>query len=162
MLKAIHAQEDRAAAREKAARVVEKLEAMKLSKAAEIVRQGADETLSYIRFPSEHQRSLRTNNPLERIMKEIRRRTRVVGAGRHTDPGTLTSMLSFSGSLKVFVAVEPCDMRRSFDGLHNAVSHPARRGPEERRALRLHQQAPLTAQNPLLGWKWNLDFGKTA
>ena len=31
-------------------------------------------------------------------------------------------MLSFSGSLKVFVAVEPYDMRRSSNGLHDAVS----------------------------------------
>lgn len=30
-------------------------------------------------------------------------------------------MLSFSGSLRVFVAVEPCDMRKSFNGLHDLV-----------------------------------------
>jgi len=80
MLKAIHAQEDRAAAREKAAAVAAKLEAMRLGQAAEIVRSGVDETLSYMAFPREHWTRLRTNNVLERIMKEIRRRTRVVGA----------------------------------------------------------------------------------
>jgi transposase-like protein len=80
MLKAIHAQEDRQAALRKAADVAEKLEAMKLSKAAQIVREGVDETLSYMAFPPEHWRQIRTNNPLERIMREIRRRTRVVGA----------------------------------------------------------------------------------
>jgi len=80
MLKAIHAQEDRVAAEEKVAAVVKKLNELKLTQAAGIVEQGAAETLSYYAFPSQHWRSLRTNNPLERLMREIRRRTRVVGA----------------------------------------------------------------------------------
>lgn len=80
MLKAIHAQEDLEAAREKAQSVAAKLEVMKLKKAARIVREGFEETLSYYRFPRAHWRSLRTNNPLERILREIRRRTRVVAS----------------------------------------------------------------------------------
>jgi len=56
------------------------LEAMRLDKAAVLVRESVAETLSYMYFPSEHWRQIRTNNPLERIMREIRRRTRVVGA----------------------------------------------------------------------------------
>ena len=80
MLKAIHAQEDAKAAKEKALQVVEKLRAMRLAKAAVIVENGIDETLSYYNMPPEHWRCLRTNNPLERLMREIRRRTRVVGA----------------------------------------------------------------------------------
>ena len=79
MLKAIHAQEDREAALEKAALVVEKLKGMKLYTAANTVETGIRETLTYTAFPREHWRSLRTNNPMERIMREIRRRTRVVG-----------------------------------------------------------------------------------
>jgi transposase-like protein len=80
MLKAIHAQEDRAAALAKGKDVVEKLKGMKLKKAAKCVEEGVEETLAYMSFPSEHWRKIRTNNPLERIMREIRRRTRVVGA----------------------------------------------------------------------------------
>lgn len=80
MLKAIHAQEDRQAAEAKAADVVAKLRAMKLVQAATIVEQGVGETLSYMAYPREHWTRIRTNNPLERIMREIRRRTRVVGA----------------------------------------------------------------------------------
>ena len=80
MLKAIHAQEDRPAAEKKAADVVEKLRAMKLSKAARCVEEGAGETLAYMAYPREHWTRIRTNNPLERIMREVRRRTRVVGA----------------------------------------------------------------------------------
>lgn len=80
MLKAIHAQEDRHTALEKIEAVAKKLEAMRLKGAAKIVRDGGHETLSYYSFPGTHWRSIRTNNPLERIMREIRRRTRVVGA----------------------------------------------------------------------------------
>jgi transposase-like protein len=80
MLKAIHAQEDRASAEVKARLVVEKLHGMRLGKAAALVSEGIVETLAYMAFPREHWRSLRTNNPLERVMRELRRRTRVVGS----------------------------------------------------------------------------------
>ena len=80
MLKAIHAQEDRQAALKKGAEVVAKLREMKLAQAAKIVEEGLVETLSYMAYPREHWIRIRTNNPLERIMREIRRRTRVVGA----------------------------------------------------------------------------------
>ena len=80
MLKAIHAQENHAAARRKAEEVIARLKAQRLAKAAELVERAIDETLAYYAFPEEHWRRIRTNNPLERLMREIRRRTRVVGA----------------------------------------------------------------------------------
>lgn len=80
MLKAIHSQEDKSAALKKSEDVVEKLKAMKLFKASEVVSKGIPETLSYMDYPRTHWTRIRTNNPLERIMKEIRRRTRVVGS----------------------------------------------------------------------------------
>jgi transposase-like protein len=80
MLKAIHAQEDRQAAQNKAGDVIGKLRTMKLSKAAELVESHIEETFSFYAFPDQHWIKLKTNNPLERIMREIRRRTRVVGA----------------------------------------------------------------------------------
>jgi putative transposase len=80
MLKAIHAQEDRRSAEDKVREVIAKLRAMRLTKAAELVEAKAQETLTYFAFPSNHWRQIKTNNPLERIIREIRRRTRVVGA----------------------------------------------------------------------------------
>ena len=80
MLKAVHAQEDKEAARRKSAEVISKLRAQRLEKAARIVESGCDETLSYYDFPVAHWRHIRTNNPLERLNREIRRRTRVVGS----------------------------------------------------------------------------------
>ena len=78
MLKALHAQEDKLAAMEKARAVEAKLRGMKLSKAADKVRDSISETLTYMNFPEEHWVRIRTNT-LERINREIKRRTKVVG-----------------------------------------------------------------------------------
>ena len=80
MLKAIHAQEDHRSANSKVREVIVKLRAMRLPKAADLVEAKAHETLTYFTFPSNHWRQIKTNNPLQRIIREIRRRTRVLGA----------------------------------------------------------------------------------
>ena len=58
---------------------VAELRAMKLKEAAKKVEDGIEETLTYCDFPSEHWARIRTNNVIERLNQEIRRRARVVG-----------------------------------------------------------------------------------
>ena len=77
MLKAIHSQESKAAAREKAALVAEELRELKLT--AE-VEESIEETLTYMDYPSEHWNRIRTNNTTERVNREIKRRTKAIGA----------------------------------------------------------------------------------
>lgn len=67
MLKAIHAQEDKESARRKAEEVVHELKALQLERAARVVAEGYEETLSSYDFPSSHWRHVRANNPLERL-----------------------------------------------------------------------------------------------
>jgi transposase-like protein len=66
MLKAIHAQESRAAAREKARQVAVDLMAMKLPEAARKVEDSIVDTLTYMEFPYEHWLRICTNNVIER------------------------------------------------------------------------------------------------
>jgi len=80
MLKAIHAQENREAAESKAQDVIEKLRAMKLKAAADLVEKSIHETFAYFAYPPQHWLKIKTNNPMERLLKEARRRTKVVGA----------------------------------------------------------------------------------
>jgi len=107
MLKAIHAQEDRAAATAKAKEVATKLEKMKLGKAATLVHDAVGDTLTYYAFPSTHWRQIRTNNPMERIIREIRRRTRVVGAF----PDCQSALMLVAARLR-HVAATRCGSRR--------------------------------------------------
>ena len=80
MLKAIHAQESKDAAKEKAQQVAQKLREMKLSKAAQKIEDGIHETLTYMSFPYQHWTRIRTNNTIERLNREIKRRTKAIGA----------------------------------------------------------------------------------
>ena len=107
MLKAIHAQEDRQAAALKAKAAAAKLTAMKLRKAAALVRDTATQTLTCYAFPSTHWRQIRTNNPLERIIREVRRRTRVVGAF----PDGQSALMLVAARLRHIAATKWCTRR---------------------------------------------------
>ena len=73
-------QECRASAKEKAKQVADKLREIKLTSAAKKVEDGIEETLTYMDFPSQHWTRIRTNNTIERLNREIKRRTRAIGA----------------------------------------------------------------------------------
>lgn len=81
-LKAIFSMESRDKALEKAESVAKDMEARKLRGAAKCLREGIGETTTYLLddYPREHRRRIRTNNMIERLNREIRRRTRVVGS----------------------------------------------------------------------------------
>lgn len=64
----------------KASAVVDELRRQHRGRAADLVDAPVGETLTYDAFPDCHWIKPRTNNPLERIMREIRRRTLVAGA----------------------------------------------------------------------------------
>ena len=109
-LKAIHAQESFGASEEKALRVADDLEHMRLKEAAKVVREGYAETLTYTRFPMEHWERIRTNNAIERLNREIRRRTRVVG----TFPDGRSALMLVTARLK-YVADSEWGSRRYLD-----------------------------------------------
>ena len=81
-LKAVFAMESRQAALEKAEQVATEMESKGLKAAASCLREGIGEATTYLLddYPVEHRRRIRTNNMIERLDREIRRRTRVVGS----------------------------------------------------------------------------------
>ena len=81
-LKAVFAMESRESALAKAGQIATEMESRKLKAAANCLREGIGETTTYLlpEFPDGHRRRIRTNNMIERLNREIRRRTRVVGS----------------------------------------------------------------------------------
>lgn len=61
-------------------KIIQLNEAAVKSELKELVRKSVEETLTYMEFPTQHWLKIRTNNVIERMNREIRRRTRVVGA----------------------------------------------------------------------------------
>lgn len=110
MLKAMHAQESLDVSMSKADAVADELEGMKLKAAARCVRDGIAETLTYTRFPMKHWRRIRTNNAIERLNREIRRGTRVVG----TFPDGKSALMLMTARLKYAVESE-WESRRYLD-----------------------------------------------
>ena len=78
LLRTIFAQPHREAATEQLGLVCDMLD-KRWSKAAQLVRSAQDDILAYMAFPTEHWKRIYSNNPLERLNKEIKRRTQVVG-----------------------------------------------------------------------------------
>jgi transposase-like protein len=77
-LRTIFAQPDRAAAGAQLAEVVKAMRA-RWPKAAEVVAEAENDVLAYMSFPEEHWTRIYSTNPLERLNKEVKRRTNVVG-----------------------------------------------------------------------------------
>ncbi|MCA1846013.1 MAG: IS256 family transposase [Thermoleophilaceae bacterium] len=77
-LKQIFAAPDRQAAGQTLAGVVEQLSRV-APKVARLVEAAEEELLAYMRFPREHWPKIRSTNPLERVNREIARRSEVVG-----------------------------------------------------------------------------------
>ena len=79
LVRSIFGQPDRDQTWAKLAEVVDKLTAAGLDDVAEYLLDAAEDLLAFTAFPVEHWAKLRSNNPQERLNKEIRRRTDVVG-----------------------------------------------------------------------------------
>ncbi len=78
LVRSIFAQPDAASVRAQHARIVEQL-AAKFPDAAAMLEEAGPDILAFASFPKEHWRQIWSNNPQERLNREIRRRTDVVG-----------------------------------------------------------------------------------
>lgn len=78
LIKTIFAQPDRQAAGEQLKQVAQAIH-QRWPKAAELLEKAQEDILAYMAFPQKHWTRIYSTNPLERLNKEVKRRTNVVG-----------------------------------------------------------------------------------
>jgi putative transposase len=77
-IRTVFAQPDAVSARHQWRRVVDGFRG-RFAKLAELMEEAEEDVLAYATFPAEHWQKIWSNNPLERLNKEVKRRTNVVG-----------------------------------------------------------------------------------
>ena len=90
MVRSIFAQPDAETVHEQYRRIVDQL-ATRFPEVAALLEEAAADLLAFTAFPKQHWRQLWSNNSLERLNKEIRRRTDVVGI--FPDRATVTRLV---------------------------------------------------------------------
>ena len=83
----------------------------RFSKAVAVFEVGIEDALTYLSFPGSHHTRIRTTNMLERLFKEVKRRTRVVGVfPNETSASTLATEIALRSSeewaLRRYLAVD--------------------------------------------------------
>jgi transposase-like protein len=124
-IRTVFAQPDRKAAGGQLGEVVQTM-APRWPKAAEVLARGEEEVLTYMSFPREHWTRIYSTNPLERLNREVKRRTDVVGIFPNTD-----AVLRLVGSVLIEIHEEWQVGRRYFS-------------QESMRKLKAPEEQPLT------------------
>ena len=107
-IRTVFAQPHQEAARQQLAEVVKAMEP-RWPKGAKILLAGEDEVLTYMGFPSTHWTRIYSTNPLERLNREVKRRTNVVGIFPNAD-----AVLRLVGSVVIEINDEWQAGRRYF------------------------------------------------
>ena len=89
-IRTVFAQPDAGSAKEQWRRVADNFRG-RFPRMAELMDRAEEDVLAYASFPIEHWRQIWSNNPLERVNKEIKRRTNVVGV--FPNPGSIVRLV---------------------------------------------------------------------
>jgi putative transposase len=129
LVRMIFAEPDHVSAMAKLHEVARMLEE-RFPQAAELIEDAAEDVLAHLHFPREHRRRLHSTNPLERLHKEIKRRTRVVGIFPNRD-----SLMRMVGTLLAEQDDEWQVMDRRYFSLGSMTKVDALEGGEDPKEL---------------------------